>query len=783
MSKFLSKLKEISLAHSHSANGTGDKPSTKPEFQSDQTLGSHEKRSANTPEQENQSIDFKQPLSSSVNEEIHTNQTPLEDSLPPVADTPQPPTAKRFSAKLATIKPALGMLKTKLLKKPSPPSRKFWIGLGAVGVGGGLMAIGVGLRSVERNLPETSDVLTFVRDGTVTIKAADDTILQQTGPATREKLKIDKIPPKLIEAFVASEDRRFYQHKGIDYQGIFRALFSNLIARDVVQGGSTITQQLARIVFLTQDPSAERKLKEAMLARRIEKELTKEQILERYVNLVYLGSGAYGVADAAWVYFGKPVEELNLQEMATIAGLPPAPTEYSPLVNRKLARQRRNVVLQEMQEAGFITAQEAETAKKTPLELNPKIPKRLWLTAPYFTSYIQKELPKYVSKEELEMGGLTVETSLNLKWQKIAEKVVKEAVEYDGASQGFEQAALVAIDPRNGEVQALVGGAQYQESEFNRVTQAQRQPGSTFKAFVYTAAIAAGFSPYDSYQDAPMSIDGYKPENYGNSYSGGWLSMMNALAKSTNVIAVRVLADVGFDPTIKMARAMGIKTELKPYYAMALGAIEVNLLELTNGFGTLAAEGKYAEAHGIRRVLNRKGEVIYEFKTKPKQVLDKGSASIMTWMLEGVVQGGTGGAASLGDRQVAGKTGTSEQARDLWFIGYIPQLVTGVWLGNDDSYPTWGTSSTAAFTWHEFMKRIVNEIPVQEFPKLPDLYDRKGSIKAKPVEASIQYYEIQKPPATQSNNQGYSDPGYSNQGYYDPGYSNQGYSDQGGGQY
>ena len=614
-------------------------------------------------------------------------------------------------------------------KKPLYRRYLFWLG---VTIGSGAIAYSWALTSLDRTLPDTSDVFSFVRDGTLTIKSSDGTILQQTGPATREKLELKQIPPALVKAFIAIEDRRFYQHGGVDYQGIIRALVSNIIAKDVQQGGSTITQQVARIVFLDQERSILRKVKEARLAQKLEQKINKEQVLERYLNLVYLGSGAYGVADAAWVYFSKEVDKLSLAEMATIAGLPPAPSEYSPLVNPEIARERRNIVLQRMLEEGFITAEEASVAKATPLTIKASPPKRLSLEAPYFTSYVQQQLPKFVAPEVIEMGGLTVKTTLNLAWQKHAEKVIKNAVENDGAGQGFEQAALVAIDPRNGEVKAMVGGNDFEKSHFNRTTQAQRQPGSTFKTFVYTTAIAAGKSPYDSYADEPIKVDGYQPQNYGKKYRG-WVSLADALSSSVNIVAVKVLIDVGFQPTIKMAKDMGIKSELKPFYSLALGGTEVNLLELTNAYGTLATQGKYTEAHGITRVFNKHGKVIYEANFEPKQVVDKGSAAIMTWMLEGVVKNGTGGPAQLGDRPVAGKTGTSEQARDLWFIGYIPQMVTGVWLGNDDNYPTFGSSGTAAFTWHEFMETATKEMPIEKFPKLPELNDRKGSIKAKPV--------------------------------------------------
>jgi penicillin-binding protein 1A len=624
-------------------------------------------------------------------------------------------------------------------QKPQKPRKRFyerwwvWITLGLVigGVGTTYVTVRRSIVAIQRDLPDVSDIRTYARNGTITIKAEGGETLQLLGPATRDKVAYDQIPPLLADAFIASEDKNFYEHGGVDYQAIVRAMRTNLEAGEVVEGGSTITQQLARIVFLDQERSYERKLKEALLAQKIEQELTKEQILESYLNLVYLGSGAYGVADAAWVYFSKTVDELTLSEMATIAGLPPAPSVYSPLVNPDLALSRRNLVLERMVDAGFITSEEMEAAIAEPLNLNPSTPKYLYSEIPYFTTYVQQQLPNYVSPEELERGGLVIETTLNLDWQKAAEETVQNAITEYGAYEGFEQAALVCIDPRTGEIKAMVGGNDFNESQFNRVTQAQRQPGSTFKTIVYTAAIAAGFSPNKVYEDARFVIDGYEPQNYGRTFRGS-VTIRDALISSINVVAVKTLIDVGFQPVVDLAHRMGIQSDLYESYSMALGASEVNLLELTSAYGTLAANGRHVEPHGIVRITNRYGDVLYEADFDTTQAVDADTAAIVTWMLQGVVQSGTGVQAQLG-RPVAGKTGTSEERRDLWFIGYIPQLVTGVWLGNDDSRPTWGYSGTAALTWHDFMSRIVQDLPVEEFPALPALEGRTPTIQAQPV--------------------------------------------------
>jgi penicillin-binding protein 1A len=615
-----------------------------------------------------------------------------------------------------------------------PLYRRYWFWAG-LGLTGSVIAVSYGVSSIDRTLPDKAEINSIIREQTLTIKANDDTILQQQGEATREPLKLEEIPDNLKKAFIASEDRRFDKHNGVDVQGIVRAALSNLRSQNVAEGGSTITQQLARILFLKQEQTIWRKVKEARLAQKMEVALSKDQILERYLNLVYLGSGAYGVADAAHVYFSKTVDQLSLAQMATIAGLAPAPSKYSPIVDLKSALSRRNLVLQRMQEDGVITAEQRQEASSEELTLKPSSPKRLEVQAPYFTTYIQKELPKLVSPEVLKAGGLTVETTLNPTWQKAAEKAVAKTLRNQGRWENFKQAALVAIDPRTGEIRAMVGGKDFGKYQFNRVTQAQRQPGSTFKGFVYASAIASGLSPYDNYLDSPLIVDGYEPKNYDSGFRG-YMTMREALTKSINIVAVKVLMKVGFDPTINLAHSMGIKSELKPTYSLALGSNEVNLLELTSAYGSFATTGLHTEAHGIRRILNRRGEVVWTSDTfTPKRALDADSAGIMTWMLRNVVESGTGRPAQLDNRAVAGKTGTSDEARDLWFIGYIPQVVAGVWLGNDNNKPTDGSSGSAAYTWHEFMEEAVKGMPVEKFPERPKLEGRKGTIKAKPVKA------------------------------------------------
>ncbi|MEL4894239.1 transglycosylase domain-containing protein [Crocosphaera sp. Alani8] len=649
-------------------------------------------------------------------------------------------------------KPVFGGKFTPALQKiPTVRHRpKFWLIFGvSLGAGTSAIALGYGIYQIEASITESvEDVLVYERPETLTIEGADGEVLQQIGPVTHEKVKIWQIPDTVKQAFIASEDSRFKNHGGVDIQGIIRAAVSNVQAGEVVEGGSTITQQLARIVFLNQERSFTRKFREMRLAQKIENNFTKEEILERYLNLVYLGSGAYGVADAAWVYFSKPIEELTIPEAATLAGIVPAPSLYSPLENKEAAVKQRNLVLERMAEEELISQSQLATAIASSLTVNPSQPKRFARKAPYFTDYIQQQLPKYVSAEVLKTGGITVETTLNTQWQGAAEDAIDNAIRY-GRWQGYKQASLTAIDPRNGQIKVMVGGNDYENNQYNRVTQAQRQPGSTFKAFVYATAIAAGFSPYRTFTDAPYVVDGYRPENYGDKYSGGQVSIRQAIASSLNVVAVQTLVKVGWNPIINIAQRMGIESELKPTYSLALGAWEVNLLELTNAYATLANEGVYQEAHGISRIVNRHGEVLYQAQPETLQAIDPNTTNITTWMLRGVVTSGTGTPARLGRRPVAGKTGTSDKARDLWFVGYIPQLTAGVWLGNDNNKPTRGASTTAARVWGEFMKEATDNMDIESFPDLPRLDGRKGSIKAEPLKPKKAYYQRVAPPETE----------------------------------
>ena len=619
-------------------------------------------------------------------------------------------------------------------EKPLHKTRKFWVGpslgLGLLTLVGSWIFVD---QSVNQYAP--TDALSYVRPGTITIKGVNGQILLQTGNATRETLKAWQMPDKLKKAFVAIEDRRFYEHDGVDYKGVTRALVQNVTSRNLVEGASSINQQLARMVYLNQERSFWRKLREVRLAQRLNQGLSKDKILERYLNLVYLGEGTYGVADSAWVYFSKTVDQLSLAEMATLAAMPPAPNKYSPFVNPDFAQKRRNLVLDRMLDAKFITAAEAKTAKAEPLKPKRSPMKREEQQARYFTKYIEQELPQRISARAIKEGGLTIETTINPEWQIKAEEVVNSTVRSNRGS--FGQAAMVSIDPRTGGIKSMVGGTDFETHQFNRVTQAKRQPGSTFKPIVYATAIAGGISPNKSYLDAPFDVDGYKPKNAGKGFKGQ-ISMHDALINSVNIIAIKILIDTGWQPVIDNAKKMGIESKLEPYYSLALGGLEVNLLEITSAYTTFANRGIHNPVHGITRVINQKGEVLYQNKPEPGRVFEPGTTAIMTWMMRGVVNEGTATSAQIG-RPVAGKTGTTDKERDLWFIGFVPQLVTGVWLGNDNNRPTGNASSTAAYAWSRFMTNAVKDLPAENFPPRPDnLSGRKPELKLDPIHPRYQ---------------------------------------------
>jgi penicillin-binding protein 1A len=616
------------------------------------------------------------------------------------------------------------------------PTRRHWFLIAgvaaAIGSGAALGQAAI-TRAIDATLPDARGINLFNRPGTITLLSSNGKVIQKLGPATREKIKPGQMPQLVMQSFIAAEDRRFFDHDGVDLWGIGRAVVTNLKQGSVREGASTITQQLARTVFLSQDRTVTRKLKEAALAYKLERQLSKEQILEQYLNFVYLGSSAYGVSDAAWVYFSKQPEDLTLPEAALIAGMPPAPSLYSPLVNPEIALQRRSIVISRMEQEGFITSGEAEAARNSPLALKPAIPKYYNSTAPYFTTWVAQQLPNLLTLEQLEVGGLKIRTSLNLDWQRKAQKVVREI-----APNGTE-GVIVSIAPGTGLVRVMVGGKNFYSSQFNRATQALRSPGSTFKLFPYSAAINAGVKAEDIFLDRPRCWNGYCPKNFGKKYFGN-ISLADALKNSLNTVAVQLQDKVGFDPIIAMANNLGIGNQrpLGRYYPMAIGAYEQTVLDMTAAYSAVTNRGVYVKPTAFEEIRGPGGDVLWSRRLdgdRGKRAMDSDVADTMNWMLQRVVSGGTGIAAKLDDRPVAGKTGTSEGGRDIWFIGSIPQLTTAVWFGHDNNAETKSNSGESAWAWKQFMNQIKSEFPAQKFPAKPKtvrpVLQRPGKKKAR----------------------------------------------------
>ena len=569
-------------------------------------------------------------------------------------------------------------------------------------------------------LPETSLVLNFRRPGSITILSTKGKIIQKIGPATRLQVE-PKIMPNLIKkAFVAAEDRRFYHHKGIDVWGINRALLNNIKKNKVTQGGSTITQQLARTVYLNQDRTVSRKLKEAALAFKLERQLNKEEILEQYLNNVYLGAGAYGIADASWVYFKKKPELLKLEEIALIAGLPPAPSVYSPIINPDLALKRRSIVLNRMLAEKFISKKDYNLAIKSPLRLRSALPKYLNSAAPFFTTWVNQKLPELLTPEQLELGGITIKTSLNLDWQEKAQTLIRNQppVKMEGA--------MISIEPTTGLVRVLVGGKDFNTNQFNRATQALRSPGSTFKLFPYAAALSSGLKPEQMILDKPRCWNGYCPKNFGRKYMGK-ISISDSFKFSSNTVAVKLLEQVGFNKVISTANGFGIgtKRKLEKYYPLAIGAFEQTVIDMTAAYAAVANRGIYIEPSPFEEIRGPGDTILWEYRKdnlKPTRAISENVADTLNWMLQKVVEEGTGKVAALGTRPVAGKTGTSEKGRDLWFIGSIPQLTTGVWFGYDSNAETKRGSGESAWVWKNFMSQIEDEFQILNFA--PRQYSR-----------------------------------------------------------
>jgi penicillin-binding protein 1A len=572
------------------------------------------------------------------------------------------------------------------------------------------------------DLPEVQSLEEHRPSITTRVYSDGNRLLAEFFLENRTPVALADVPEVLIKALIATEDARFFSHHGLDYRGVIRALYRNLRAGKIREGGSTLTQQLSKVLFLTPERSYTRKLKEMALALRIEQRYTKQEILSLYLNQIYFGSGAYGVGAAAQTYFGKPLRELDLAECALLAGLPRSPKYYSPFKSREGALSRRAYVLNRMLAAGVVTRERADAAKKAPLPAQPTVALKGPSPAPYFVEYIRQKVEERFGSSILYSGGLNIHTSINDSLQGYAEQAVQTGIaKLEAKPDGRRkkdgpplQAALVVLDPATGHIKAMVGGRDFSKSQFNRAWQAQRQPGSAFKPIIYAAALDQGYSPADLLSDTPMTVkvDNRKtwaPENFTRTYQGD-VTLRKALTQSLNVPTVRLLSKIGVAETIRYARRVGIKSPLAPVLSLALGSSDVTLLELTSAYAVFANHGVRVEPASILKITDSGGTVLYMNDGLPVQAIKPENAYLATNLLKGVIERGTGLPARQLGRPAAGKTGTTNDCRDAWFIGYTPAFVAGVWVGYDDqrSLGSKATGARAALPiWLDFMKKAL----------------------------------------------------------------------------
>lgn len=578
------------------------------------------------------------------------------------------------------------------------------------------------LKWFSRDLPSMARLEMIEPALKTKVLAADYTILREFFEQNRILMPLDSIPLDVQRTFLAVEDRRFYKHFGIDIIRIFSAAWQDIKHRRIKEGGSTITQQLSRDLFLTKEQTIPRKIKEILLAFRIERTYSKDEILEMYINQIYFGGGSYGVEAASRKLFGKSVTGIELHQVALMVALPKNPAGYNPFNNPERALRRRNINLGAMREFGVITDAQYDTLKAKPLDIvTQERPDDDF--AGYFTEHIRQVLEAKYGSRSMYRDGYTVLTTLDPHLQRVAEDSMKtflaeleaiggyeltRAAYLDSLAAGVElspdylQSAAVAIDPRNGHIKVMIGGRSFSEKKFNHSIQAQRQPGSAFKMFIYTTALENGYNPSDILLDTPLVIEMpngevYKPRNFDEKFHGA-VSLRHAFNKSINVPAIKLLRKIGAPSIVNMAKRMGIKSPLRPYLSLALGAQEVNLLELTSAYGVLAAEGIRAEPMAILRIEDRNGNVLEEYREYHEEVLSPEIAYIATNMLQTVMSDGTGQTARAMGLRVpcAGKTGTTDDYGDGWFIGFTPELVVGVWTGFSHRVIPMGRNKTGA---------------------------------------------------------------------------------------
>ena len=577
-----------------------------------------------------------------------------------------------------------------------------------------------GFMGFTNDLPQIRSLESFTPSMVTRIYSSDGVLLAELFVEKRDPVPLDQIPDHLKSALIATEDRKFYSHSGVDIRAVFRAIIKDIMAGEFVEGASTITQQLAKTLFLTPRKTLVRKIKEAVLAFQLERRYTKDEILKLYLNQVYFGSGAYGVKSAARIFFGKSISDLTLAECALIAGMPKSPARYSPLVNADLAIKRRNRVLKQMAAIDIITQQELSDAIQAPLELasQPSMSPK----AAYFVAHVKKQLEEIVGPIQLYKGGLTVHTTLSYSLQKAAEDTVESGMQnlqsrmrQSQIAGDDPQAALVALAVGSGGILSMVGGSNFEKSSFNRATSANRQPGSAFKPIVYACAIERGFAQHHLILDAPIVYKGsrkgkdWQPKNYSESYLGE-ITLRMALSASQNIPAVRLMEKLGPASVVKFAHTMGIASTLSPNLSLALGTADLTLIELTSAYAAFPNGGQWVEPFGVVEILDRHNRSIYRVKPRKKLVMSRAGAAVMTNMLQAVVKEGTGRRALGLRRPVAGKTGTTNNFKDALFIGFSPTVVAGVWTGTDQ-FKTLGPGETGARAalplWIQFMEHTL----------------------------------------------------------------------------
>ena len=560
-------------------------------------------------------------------------------------------------------------------------------------------------------LPPIDQLAVPRRPPNIAILADDGSLIANRGDTGGAAVRLIDLPPYLPKAFVAIEDRRFYSHRGIDPVGVSRALLRDLTGARAVEGGSTLTQQLAKNLFLTQERTLSRKIQEAILALWLEHKYSKDQILELYLNRVYFGAGAYGVEAAAQKYFGKSARFVTLPEAALLAGLMKSPTRLAPNHNLAGANQRAAQVIAAMAEQGAITEAMAKSALANPAQVRRDASAG---SINYAADYVMDALDDTLGAIDQD---IVVSTTINLKMQNEAERALTDELNAKGARYGVGQGALIAIDP-SGAVKAMIGGRNYADSQFNRAVSAKRQPGSSFKPFVYLAALEKGLTPDTVREDAPISVKGWKPENYSREYFGP-VTLTKALSLSLNTVAVRLGLEVGPKAVAEVAHRLGISSDLDPVPSIALGSSEVTPLEMAAAYAAFANGGIGVQPHVIAKVRTAGGKLIYTRRNANfGRVIEPQYVAMMNHMMEETLMTGTARKAELPGWQAAGKTGTSQEWRDAWFVGYTSYLVAAVWLGNDDSSPTRKVSggNLPVEIWSRFMKAAHQGVPVAALP-------------------------------------------------------------------